>query len=94
VTNRNAGVFPTDGEWSRIASAWRWSVREAQVVRALVTGSGRRDAAHALGISISTLHTHLRRALRKSECADVSALIWSIIDRRDRLRRYRVECAD
>jgi DNA-binding NarL/FixJ family response regulator len=89
MTGPHDCAFPTDEEWARIAADRRWSRREAQVVRAIVTGSRRADAATALGMSLSTLQTHLRRALWKCRCTDVVALIWLVTDARDRLRRYR-----
>jgi DNA-binding NarL/FixJ family response regulator len=84
------GVFPTAGEWARLAQIWAWSERETQVIRLLVTGTARKEAAHHLGISVNTLHTHVRRALQKCGRHDLVSLVWHIVDRRDQLRAYRL----
>lgn len=78
---------PTPTEWSRIASTWRLSNREREVVQLLVGGMSRGDAARALRISVSTLQTHLRRCLWKATADNIVELIWKVVDLRDELRR-------
>ena len=67
------------GEWAQIGQIWRWSGRERDVVRMLATGMSRKRAAHKLGISPSTLQTHLRRALWKAKADDLISLIWMVV---------------
>ncbi len=65
---------------------WAWSQRECEVARLLATGVSRKQAAEALNIGVSTVQTHLRRALRKAGVGDLIALIWKIVGERDQLR--------
>jgi len=73
-----ANGFPTAKEWDRVARHWSWSARETEAVRILATGQSRKEAAAQLSISISTLQTHLRRALWKAGAECLVDLVWRI----------------
>lgn len=79
-------VLPTLAEWARISAGWGLSARETDVVRLLASGQSRKEAARTLEISISTLQTHLRRALWKSRTDDLIGLIWAVVGQLERLR--------
>ena len=49
--------------------------REEQVAQHVGLGRSNRETAYALGISVETIVTHLRRALRKLRCDDRSDLV-------------------
>jgi DNA-binding CsgD family transcriptional regulator len=79
-------VQPNPLEWDLIAGRWSLSARERKVIHLLVAGRSRKQVAHQLGMSLSTLQTHWRRALAKTGAADLVALIWQVVAARDALR--------
>ena len=61
---------------------------DCESVRLLAEGCARKEAAHRLGIAISTLQTHLRRALRKADAASTIELLWRVVAIRDEHRLH------
>jgi len=80
------GACPCDEEWTKIAEAFGWSRRECEVVRRILGGEARKRAAASLGITQSTVQTHLQRALWKAHTRDLIELMWKVVEVRDKLR--------
>lgn len=81
--------MPTRAEWSLIADSFGWGNRERESVSLVLGGIPRKAAAHYLSISLSSLQTYLRRAMRKAKTDDLVALLWEVVAVRDRARELR-----
>ena len=55
-----------EAEWDRIACQLELSPRELQIVRLVMVDAKEHTIARRLGISIHTVHTHLKRIYAKS----------------------------
>jgi len=55
----------TETQWLRIARSLMVSDREFQIVRLVFEDEHERDIAARLGISLNTVHTHLKHLFRK-----------------------------
>jgi DNA-binding CsgD family transcriptional regulator len=54
------GLF-CDAAWAAIAKMRGFSPRQVQMLRRLVVGEGDRQIASALGLSLATVQTHMKR---------------------------------
>ena len=88
LARESVGVRPTPGEWERISRLFCWGRRESETVSLVAAGMPRKAAAARLEISLSTLQTYLRRAMRKASVDDLIALVWRIVEVRDNLPPY------
>jgi DNA-binding NarL/FixJ family response regulator len=57
--------FIDDDDWARLTEAWDLSERQAGIVKLLFDGMTEEQAAFELGISKSTVHTHIKTLYRR-----------------------------
>ena len=62
--------FLTDQEWSDLSAAMRLSQRERDIACHLMEGMREAAIGHCLGISVHTVHSHIRRVYGKMRVAD------------------------
>jgi len=66
---RNEELF-SDGEWARAVRQLELSPRQAEIVRHILQGQSDKQIAMDMGISLSTVRTHLRRLFAKYQLGD------------------------
>lgn len=59
----------------RISAAWALTPAECRIVRSLASGLGTVEIAHACGLSVHTVRTHLKRAMTKAGVHSQAALV-------------------
>ncbi len=79
-TTRHADMFPslTTDEWRRIVQVLSLTPRETDIVRLLMQAQGDKQIATTLGISVSTVRTHLRHVFATHHVTDRAELILRI----------------
>jgi len=80
------GDRPRPEEWEGIATSFGWSKRECEIVRRILGCEARKGVASSLGITHSTVQTHLQRAIWKAHANELMQLMWKVVGVRDQLR--------
>ena len=60
----------TEQEWVRLQEHLHLPLRQAEIVRHIVSGKSDKQIARAMGISITTVRTHVSRLFRKFDLND------------------------
>jgi len=60
----------TEQEWARLQEHLHLPLRQAEIVRHIVSGKSDKQIARAMGISITTVRTHVSRLFRKFDLND------------------------
>ena len=69
----------TDEQWLRVASRLELSEREFQIVRLVFEDEHERNIATELGISLHTVHTHLKHLHRKLGVRSRVGLVLAVV---------------
>lgn len=80
VTPLQAAAGPAGAGTDRLAAPalprnWDLTASEARVVRLLASARTTREIANALGLSVHTVRTHVKRAMSKADVHTQAALV-------------------
>ena len=65
----------SEQEWSRLRNDLRLPPRQAEIARHIMCGESDKQIARAMGISITTVRTHVSRLFRKLDLNDRTELV-------------------
>jgi DNA-binding NarL/FixJ family response regulator len=65
----------TEQEWTRVQESLHLPQRQAEITRHIMGGKSDKQIAHAMGISVATVRTHVSRLFRKFDLNDRMELV-------------------
>ncbi len=74
IVTKDAGLF-SEQEWTRVTEHLGLPPRQAEILRCVMGGMSDKQVAHATGISVNTVRTHMARLFRKFGSNDRVELI-------------------
>ncbi|MBN1507424.1 MAG: helix-turn-helix transcriptional regulator [Sedimentisphaerales bacterium] len=65
----------SEQEWARLQEHLHLPARQAEIARHIMSGKSDKQIARAMGISITTVRTHVSRVFRKFDLSDRGELM-------------------
>ncbi len=84
----------TEQEWARLQEHLRLPQRQAEIARHIVSGKSDKQIARAMGISITTVRTHVSRLFRKFDLNDRMELMLHVFTCMRQCDAANAQCKD